>query len=65
MSNLKMIEMLCGLVEQQASVIHYLVVELEQARCLTESERKMVEETKKDYSSILGTDEVPDFLEEQ
>lgn len=65
MSNLQMIEMLCKLVEQQASVIHHLAMELERARCLTEAERQMMEAAKRDYSAILGSDEVPDFLEEQ
>ena len=62
MSNLRMIEMLCALVEQQASVIRYLSVELEQARALSSVEKEMVARTREEYSSILGTDEVPDFL---
>lgn len=62
MSNLKMIEMLCALVEQQASVIRYLSMQLEQARSLTSAEMEMVAKSKEEYSSILGTDEVPDFL---
>lgn len=62
MSNLQMIEMLCNLVERQATVIHHLAMELEQARCLSEAEREMVEGTKKEYSKILGADEFPDNL---
>lgn len=60
MPNLQMIEMLCALVEQQAGMIHYLVMELEQARCLTESEKQMAVGTEKKYSAILGADEWPD-----
>lgn len=62
MSNLQMIEMLCGLVEQQAGVIHHLAMELEQLRGLSEMERDMVENSQREYADILGTDEIPDNL---
>lgn len=62
MSNLQMIEMLCNLVEQQATVIRHLVMELEQARCLTNAEMEMVEGTRARYSEILGANEFPDNL---
>ena len=52
-----MIEMLCKLVEQQASIIHHLAMELEQARCLTEAEKQMVDGAEQKYSAILGADE--------
>lgn len=60
MSNLKMIEMLCGLVEEQAKVIGHLSMELAHARNLTAAEAEMVESTRKKYTDILGADEVPD-----
>lgn len=56
MSNLQTIEMLCNLVERQASVIHHLAMELEQARCLSEAEQEMVAGNQEDYSCILGAD---------
>lgn len=56
MSNLQTIEMLCNLVERQASVIHHLAMELEQARCLSEAEQEMVAGSQEDYSCILGAD---------
>ena len=62
MSNLQMIEMLCNLVERQAKVIHHFAMELEQARCLSEAEQEMVEGTRRDYTKILGADEIPDNL---
>lgn len=62
MSNLQMIEMLCNLVERQATVIHHLVMELEQARSLTEAEQEMVDGTQKEHSKILGANEFPDNL---
>lgn len=62
MSNLQMIEMLCSLVERQASVIYHLAMELEQARCLSEAEQEMVAGSQREYSRILGADEFPDNL---
>lgn len=60
MSNLQIIEMLCALVERQASIIRHLVMELEQARCLSDAERQMVNGAEHEYSAVLGTDEWPD-----
>ena len=62
MSNLKMIELLCALVEEQAKVIRHLSMELAHARNLTETEMQMVDSTRQQYTKILGTDEVPDNL---
>lgn len=62
MSHLQMIEMLCNLAEQQANVIHHLVMELEQARCLSEAEHDMVNNTRREYATILGANEFPDNL---
>lgn len=63
MSNLKMIEMLCTLVEEQAKVIRHLSMELAHARNLTEVETQMVENARRQYTKILGVDEAPDDLE--
>lgn len=63
MSNLKMIEMLCALVEEQSKVIRYLSLALARERNLTEAECQMVERPKEQYTKILGADEVPDDLD--
>lgn len=63
MSNLKMIEMLCVLVEEQAKAIRYLATELAHERNLSVAETEMVEQSRRKYSQILGTDEVPDEYE--
>lgn len=60
MSNLQIIEMLCALIEKQAGIICHLVMELEQARCLSDAERQMVDGAEHEYSAILGSDEWPD-----
>lgn len=62
MSNLQIIEMLCGLVEEQSKVIRHLSIELSNARDLTDAEMQMVQSTRQKYSDILGADEVPDNL---
>lgn len=63
MSNLKMIEMLCSLVELQSEIIRHLSMELAHARNLTDAEMQMVADSRKRYSSILGDEEVPDELD--
>lgn len=62
MSNLQIIEMLCGLVEEQSKVIRHLSIELSNARDLSDAEMQMVQSTRQKYSDILGADEVPDNL---
>ena len=62
MTNLQMIEALCNLIEDQASLIKYLSIQLEEARELTEAEQSMIASTRDGYTAILGADEVPDFL---
>lgn len=62
MSNLQMIEMLCILAEKQASIIHHLALELEQARSLSETEREMVGNSQREYADILGGDELSNNL---
>lgn len=61
MSNLKIIELLCALVEEQAKVIRHLSMELAHARNLTEAETKMVKHSLDQYARILGADEAPDL----
>lgn len=56
MSELQIIEMLCTLAEQQAGIIHHLVMELEQARTLSDAERELVKNAQQEYADILGTD---------
>lgn len=60
MSNLELIEKLCAVVELQSTIIRTLSSELQQMDALSEEDRKMVEESRKQYSAILGADEVPD-----
>lgn len=60
MSNLKMIEMLCGLVEDQSKIIRYLSMELAHERNLSAAETEMVEQSHLRYGKILGADETPD-----
>lgn len=62
MSNLKMIEMLCALVEEQGRMIRYLATELAHQRNLTEAETQMVSGAQQKYAAIIGADEVPDDL---
>lgn len=59
MSNLKLIEMLCELVEEQGRLIRYLATELEHQRNLTEAETQMVSGASLKYAMIIGADEVP------
>ena len=61
MSNLQMIEMLCNLVEEQATVIRHLSMELAHARSLTEAESQMIENTRHQYTKILGANEMPEI----
>lgn len=63
MSNLEVIEALCDLVNQQLTLIHHLVVQLAEARSLTDAEQQMIEDTKAEYSALLGADEAPDYLD--
>lgn len=62
MSNLQMIEALCGLVEQQAIIIRRLTLALTEANAYTEAQQAMVDRAQREYSNIIGADETPDFL---
>lgn len=60
MTNLQIIEALSTLAESQARTIRHFAMELEQARCLSEAEQKMVDDAELEYTTILGADEWPD-----
>jgi hypothetical protein len=62
MSNLKLIEALCELVEMQAVIIRRLSRALMEANAYTEAQAAMVAKAQKEYTDILGADEAPDFL---
>lgn len=60
MSNLEMIENLCAIVELQSTIIRRLSSELQQMDALSDEDRMMVEKSKKQYSTVLGSEEFPD-----
>lgn len=60
MSNLELIEKLCAVVELQSSIIRNLASDLQQLEALSEENRRLVEESRSQYTAILGADEVPD-----
>ena len=60
MSNLKMIEQLCGLAETLIVLVRDLASQLAQIEALDEATNTEVEQVLSRYSEILGTDEVPD-----
>lgn len=62
MSNLQLIEALCGLVEQQAIIIRRLTLALAEANAYTDAQAAMVARAQEEYTRILGADEAPDFL---
>ena len=64
MTNLQLIEALCGLVEMQSVIIRELATTMEQARCLSDAERAEIEAVRKRYTDILGTGEAPDEITE-
>lgn len=64
MSNLKMIEQLCGLVETLIVLVRDLALRLAQIEALDEATNTEVEQVLSRYSEILGTDEVPDSFTE-
>ncbi len=63
MSNLQLIEALCKLVEDQAAIILKLFLRLAEADAVAVAEE--VQEVRKRYSDILGSDETPDELYEE
>lgn len=62
MSNLQIIEALCSLVESQAQLIQRFAFALSEAGYLNEEDARLMTDTQKKYSEILGADEVPDNL---
>lgn len=62
MSNLQIIEALCSLVESQAQLIQRFAFALSVAGYLNEEDARLMTDTQKKYSEILGADEAPDNL---
>lgn len=62
MSNLKLIEALCELVEQQAHIIAVLSITLTEAGVYCEDIENKILDAHAKYAAILGADEVPDNL---
>lgn len=62
MSNLQIIEALCSLVESQAQLIQRLSFALSEAEYLNEEDARLMTDTQKKYSEILGANEAPDNL---
>ncbi len=64
-SNLKLIEALCEVVEQLVVVVKRLADKLEQVNALDDAERQAVANSLEQYRAVLGTDEIPDeYMEE-
>lgn len=62
MSNLQIIEALCSLVESQAQLIQRFAFALSEAGYLNEEDARLMTDTQKKYSEILGADEAPGNL---
>ena len=58
MTNLELIETLCGLVEKQNDVIRKLTISIEHYRQLTEAETLLCESVNNEYVYILGAEEM-------
>lgn len=63
MTNLQLIEELCGIVERQIRLIRALSSRLAELDGLSEAEREAVATVEEAYSKAIGSDECPDFLE--
>lgn len=62
MSNLKLIEALCQLVEEQSSIICLLSLTLAEASVYCEDIDQKILDAHAKYAAILGADEAPDNL---
>ena len=62
MSNLKIIEALSQLVEEQNEIIDLLMETMEEAGVTYESAERKILSVRKKYTDILGAEEVPDNL---
>ena len=62
MSNLQILEALCGLVETLIHIVKSLAVKLEQLEALEEAERREIDTALDRYSEICETRREPDFL---
>lgn len=65
MSNLKMIETLCGIVEEETALIRKLAVRLEEVGAITEAEKEAVEAAQRKYTELLGCGEMLDTEESE
>lgn len=59
-TQLQLIEALCGLVENLVRIVKTLATKLEQVEALDEAERQEVDAALARYTEILGADETPD-----
>ena len=57
MSNLKMIEVLCGIVEEETALLCKLAARLGEMDAITEAEAAAVGAVKRRYTELLGCDE--------
>lgn len=60
MSNLQLIEALCGTVEALASIVKRLAGKLAQLHALDEEERKAISAALEGYTKAIGANEAPD-----
>ena len=63
MSNLQLIEALCGLVEDYSRIVRRLAAKLEQINALDEAEKTEINATLERYSKTIGANEIPDTEE--
>lgn len=63
MSNLQLIEALCGLVEDFSRIVRRLTAKLEQINALDEAERQEVQAALERCSKTIGANELPDTEE--
>ena len=63
MSNLQLIEALCGLVEDFSRIMRRLAAKLEQIHALDEAEKTEINATLERYNKTIGANEIPDAEE--
>lgn len=65
MSNLEMIETLCGIVEEETALLCKLAMRLEEVGAITEAEKEAVEAARRKYTELLGCGEKSDAEESE
>ncbi len=60
MSNLQLIEALCGVIDVFCDLIRKLSAKLEQIDALDDEDRKAIDSAFAKYSDVIGADELPD-----